>query len=117
MEPPPLEDEVPPDDGHPSGGRSRPPTRPVTASAPANPSSGTAPASNPVAPPPPPAPVQPAPPAVDLTTAEPPAPARVVTLADDEPSSDDADFEGSHLVGAQVVQQLLGGRVIEELEA
>jgi hypothetical protein len=35
-------------------------------------------------------------------------------LADDEPSSDDPDFEGTHLVGAQVVQQLLGGRVIEE---
>jgi hypothetical protein len=43
-----------------------------------------------------------------------PPPSRVVTLADDVPSADDPDFEGSHLVGAQVVQQLLGGRVIEE---
>lgn len=46
----------------------------------------------------------------------PPASARVVDLADDLPSSDDIDFEGSHMVGAQVVQQLLGGRVIEETE-
>jgi DNA polymerase-3 subunit gamma/tau len=42
-----------------------------------------------------------------------PAP-RVVRLADDEPSADDPDLEGSHLVGASVVEQLLGGRVIEE---
>ncbi len=39
---------------------------------------------------------------------------RTVTLADDEPSADDQDFEGSHLVGTQLVQDLLGGRVIEE---
>jgi hypothetical protein len=32
------------------------------------------------------------------------------------PSSDDVDLDGSNLVGAQVVQQLLGGRVIEETE-
>jgi hypothetical protein len=37
-----------------------------------------------------------------------------VTLADDEPSADDQDFEGSHLIGTQLVQDLLGGRVIEE---
>lgn len=43
-------------------------------------------------------------------------PPRTIDLADDIPSSDDVDFEGSHLVGAQVVQQLLGGRVIEERE-
>jgi hypothetical protein len=61
---------------------------------------------------------------VDLRTppTSTPAPAdaepepRVVTLADDVPSADDPDIEGSHLVGAQVVQQLLGGRVIEETD-
>jgi hypothetical protein len=37
-----------------------------------------------------------------------------VALADDVPSADDADYEGSELVGAQVVQDLLGGRVIED---
>jgi hypothetical protein len=29
---------------------------------------------------------------------------------------DDADVEGSNLVGASVVEQLLGGRLIEERE-
>jgi hypothetical protein len=38
----------------------------------------------------------------------------VVRLADDVPSVDDVDLEGSDLVGASVVEQLLGGRVIEE---
>jgi hypothetical protein len=38
----------------------------------------------------------------------------VVRLADDIPSADDVDLEGSGLVGASVVEQLLGGRVIEE---
>jgi hypothetical protein len=33
---------------------------------------------------------------------------------DDVPSKDDEDIEGSQLVGAPVVVQLLGGRVIEE---
>jgi DNA polymerase-3 subunit gamma/tau len=42
-----------------------------------------------------------------------PAP-RVVRLADDVPSVDDPDVEGSNLVGASVVEQLLGGRVIED---
>jgi len=42
-----------------------------------------------------------------------PAP-RVVRLADDVPSVDDPDLEGSNLVGASVVEQLLGGRVIED---
>jgi hypothetical protein len=37
-----------------------------------------------------------------------------VRLADDVPSVDDIDLEGSDLVGASVVEQLLGGRVIEE---
>jgi DNA polymerase-3 subunit gamma/tau len=35
---------------------------------------------------------------------------------DDEPSADDPDIEGSNLVGAAVVEQILGGRVIEERE-
>lgn len=39
-----------------------------------------------------------------------------MTLADDVPSADDPNFEGSHLVGAQIVQQMLGGRVIEETD-
>jgi DNA polymerase-3 subunit gamma/tau len=48
----------------------------------------------------------------------PPVPQRqptpMVRLADDVPSVDDIDLEGSGLVGASVVEQLLGGRVIEE---
>lgn len=35
---------------------------------------------------------------------------------DDEVSVDDPDIEGSDLVGAAVVEQILGGRVIEERE-
>jgi DNA polymerase-3 subunit gamma/tau len=35
---------------------------------------------------------------------------------DDEPSADDPDIEGSNLVGAAVVEQILGGRLIEERE-
>ncbi|HET9655381.1 MAG TPA: hypothetical protein VFP72_08500, partial [Kineosporiaceae bacterium] len=35
---------------------------------------------------------------------------------DDEPSVDDPDIEGSNLVGAPVVEQILGGRLIEERE-
>jgi len=38
----------------------------------------------------------------------------MMDLADDVPSDDDADYEGSQLVGAQVIQDLLGGHVIEE---
>jgi hypothetical protein len=37
-----------------------------------------------------------------------------VRPADDVPSHDDPDLEGSNLVGASVVEQLLGGRVIED---
>jgi hypothetical protein len=37
-----------------------------------------------------------------------------VRPADDVPSDDDPDLEGSNLVGASVVEQLLGGRVIED---
>jgi DNA polymerase-3 subunit gamma/tau len=39
-----------------------------------------------------------------------------VAPKDDEVSADDDDLEGSHLVGPSVVEQLLGGRVIEERE-
>ncbi|MFI7586232.1 DNA polymerase III subunit gamma and tau [Spongisporangium articulatum] len=103
--PPPVdepvrEDEVPPDDGWRAGG---PPagqaprsTRPPQAQPQARSERGP----------------QAAPRSVDVRT--PPAP--VVLPADDTPSKDDADLEGSHLVGAQVVQQLLGGKVIEERE-
>ena len=38
----------------------------------------------------------------------------MLRLADDVPSADDVDLDGSGLVGASVVEQLLGGRVIEE---
>jgi DNA polymerase-3 subunit gamma/tau len=41
-------------------------------------------------------------------------PGPTVRPADDVPSDDDPDLEGSNLVGASVVEQLLGGRVIEE---
>ncbi|MCE0540619.1 DNA polymerase III subunit gamma and tau [Kineosporia rhizophila] len=41
---------------------------------------------------------------------------RVVDLANDIVSADDADFDASPLVGVQAVEQLLGGRVIEERE-
>jgi hypothetical protein len=43
-------------------------------------------------------------------------PAETSTEPPDEPSLDDAEFQGVHLVGAPVVEQLLGGRVIEERE-
>jgi DNA polymerase-3 subunit gamma/tau len=43
-------------------------------------------------------------------------PAEAPPVPADEPSLDDAEFQGVHLVGAPVVEQLLGGRVIEERE-
>ena len=51
--------------------------------------------------------------AVPRTPPPVPTPA-VVRLSDDVPSADDVDLDGSGLVGASVVEQLLGGRVIEE---
>ncbi len=52
-------------------------------------------------------------PATEVTTVVlPPGPS--VRPADDVPSIDDPDLEGSNLVGASVIEQLLGGRVIEE---
>jgi DNA polymerase III subunit gamma/tau len=41
-------------------------------------------------------------------------PSSSLRLAEDVPSVDDVDLEGSNLVGATVVEQLLGGRVIED---
>jgi DNA polymerase-3 subunit gamma/tau len=38
-----------------------------------------------------------------------------VALADDTPSRDDPDAEGSGMVGAPLVAQVLGGTVIEEI--
>jgi len=38
----------------------------------------------------------------------------VAPAQDDEISIDDPDIEGSSLMGASLVEQLLGGRVIEE---
>ncbi|ROP44612.1 DNA polymerase III subunit gamma and tau [Pseudokineococcus lusitanus] len=51
------------------------------------------------------------------TSAEPAAPAAagdVVEDPDDAPSRDDADAEDESLVGARLVEQVLGGRVIDE---
>ncbi len=68
-------------------------------------------------------PMPPEPPPDDLPPEEPghhrpriaaASPAPAVRLADDLPSPDDVDLDGSHLVGASVVEQLLGGRVIED---
>jgi len=36
---------------------------------------------------------------------------------EDEPSLDDEDVEGADLVGTAVVEQLLGGKVIEDRDA
>jgi DNA polymerase III subunit gamma/tau len=44
-----------------------------------------------------------------------PARAPTVSLADDTPSRDDPDAEGSGMVGAPLVAQVLGGTVIEEI--
>nr|KEP24532.1 hypothetical protein DA06_08280 [Georgenia sp. SUBG003] len=46
-----------------------------------------------------------------------PEPARRPTVApaDDTPSRDDPDAEGSGMVGAPLVAQVLGGTVIEEI--
>ena len=40
----------------------------------------------------------------------------LVRPADDEPSADDVDLDGSNLVGPKVVEQILGGVVIEDRE-
>ena len=46
--------------------------------------------------------------------AQPPAAARTISLSDDEVSPDDPVIDGASLVGAAVVEQMLGGRIIEE---
>ena len=116
-EPPVGEDEVPPED---AGFRGRPAPRPDQSSRPTAPAAQAA-ASAPSAP--------------ARTTGAPrpestrpghrgatapgqrPEPARAGTsLRDDEVSLDDADIEDSSLVGAPVVEQLLGGRLIDERE-
>jgi DNA polymerase-3 subunit gamma/tau len=55
-----------------------------------------------------------APPTAAPAPAQQRQPVPTIRLADDVPSVDDIDLEGSGLVGASVVEQLLGGRVIEE---
>jgi DNA polymerase-3 subunit gamma/tau len=82
----PLPPEPPPDDVPPEDTR---PARPRRAAAPPAPRATSASAGS----------------------ALPPA---AIRLGDDVPSVDDVDLEGSNLVGASVVEQLLGGRVIEE---
>jgi DNA polymerase-3 subunit gamma/tau len=52
----------------------------------------------------------------DRRTAAQPEPPRRVAPAMDEPSADDVDAEDSGLVGRAVVEQLLGGRVIDETD-
>jgi len=115
-EPPPADDEVPPDDGRPArrpaGGPAPASARPASQPAPQSaPQSAPRPARPRTATAPPPAPAPPPTPAPRATATR-----GVVDLSGDEPSVDDADVEGSHLVGASVVEQLLGGRVIEERE-
>jgi len=59
-------------------------------------------------------------PAQVVLPADPPAASRrrgtqpPALVVDDEPSPDDPEFEGSGLVGPLLVEQLLGGQVIEE---
>ncbi|GAB6900301.1 DNA polymerase III subunit gamma and tau [Kineosporia succinea] len=84
------EDEAPPDGGG-RPGRPSPRTQPAGRSAPAS-----SPAPGP-------------PVSVDVSS-------KKIDLADDTVSNDDADFDASPLVGVQAVEQLLGGRVIDERE-
>jgi DNA polymerase-3 subunit gamma/tau len=86
-EPPP--DDIPPEEGAHERTRRMSGSRPSPAEGVAPPTAGPAPAPQ----------RQPAP---------------SIRLADDVPSVDDIDLEGSGLVGASVIEQLLGGRVIEE---
>ena len=65
-------------------------------------------------PPPPPDPQDFAPPARLVQPAPAAQPAPAVQPADDEAADDDADVADSGLVGQPVVEQLLGGRVIDE---
>jgi DNA polymerase-3 subunit gamma/tau len=107
-EPPP--DDIPPED--PDARRRPAPAAPRSAASSAPASSGTAPAasgssaaSSSAA-----AVTRPGPAVTSVVLPAGPS----VRPADDVPSHDDPDLEGSNLVGASVVEQLLGGRVIEE---
>jgi DNA polymerase-3 subunit gamma/tau len=142
LDEPPAEDELPPDDGRPAPNAwpkaTRPPAAPVrepvpapvpvpvskSASVPeptparaAAPTWDQAPAAStpavtvPAGPTPPPPATQTQAPTQAPTQAQ--APVDVVDLTD-EMAGDDADYEGAHLVGAKVVQDVLGGRVIED---
>lgn len=117
----------PPGGASPDGpGRSGPTARPVTRTAPARrPGGPRASAADyddippPDEPLPEDGPPEDAPPDTSATAARsrpaPPArPASPSRPEDDEPSADDLDMEGSGLVGAPVIEKLLGGRVIEE---
>jgi DNA polymerase-3 subunit gamma/tau len=97
----PLPPEPPPDDVPPE---EAPSERSGRAS---NPTAGDAPAGRPGVP-------VTAPSSPSGESAAPSVAGPVIRLADDLPSADDADLAGSDLVGASVVEQLLGGRVIEE---
>ena len=118
LDEPPPEDELPPDDGRPAPNAWPKATRPPTSTPAREPAREQAPEPSPA---PTPAPVRaPAPtwePAPARSTAPEPAPpvesSRTVDLTDDM-ASDDLDYEGAHLVGAKVVQDVLGGRVVEE---
>jgi DNA polymerase-3 subunit gamma/tau len=109
-EPPPVEDEVPPDDGR--GQRSSPASRTARATAPAPAPSRPEPKPE-LEPEPRPAPTPE--PRREVTPALQPEPA-VVLPQDDVISVDDVDLDSTSLVGMPVVEQLLGGKVIEEIE-
>ena len=93
--PPP--DEPPPDDEPPPEDSGRPETGPRGSGRPETGPRGSGRANPPATPP-----------------ATPPAAARTIALSDDEVSPDDPVIDGASLVGAAVVEQMLGGRIIEE---
>ena len=115
---PPLPDALPPEDVDLSRVTAPPaPGRPAAAPAAAARPASTRPASaRPASARPASAPSAAAAPAPARAEPEPPGPARpvVAPAQDDEISIDDPDIEGSSLMGASLVEQLLGGRVIEE---
>jgi DNA polymerase-3 subunit gamma/tau len=108
-DPPPGDDEVPPDDGlerRPVVPRGTPASTPSRESRPSSIPSAV----------PRPVPTASAIPSAGDTATRNQAPAPVLP-ADDVISSDDADLdEASTMIGAPVVEQLLGGRVIEEID-
>jgi hypothetical protein len=64
--------------------------------------------------PPQPEPAPAAPPVQAAAIVQPPPAVVDLDDAHDDASDDDIDYESSTLVGAKVVQDVLGGRVIEE---